>query len=135
MKTLISFIAFLFVLCSLDVKSQDLVYRPINPAFGGDTFNYQWLLSSAQAQNKFEDASGGFSRNPLDDFEASLNRQILNELSRKLITQIFGEGEIEDGSFTFGTLQVTITSELEGVNITIINNGDGSQTSITIPYQ
>jgi curli production assembly/transport component CsgF len=135
MKTLIAFVAFLLLLCSFEVKSQDLVYRPINPAFGGDTFNYQWLMSSAQAQNKFDSQAGGFSKNPLDDFEASLNRQILNELSRKLITQIFGEGEIEDGSFTFGTLQVTIASELEGVNITILNNSDGSQTSITIPFQ
>jgi curli production assembly/transport component CsgF len=134
MKTLIPFIAFLFVCCSLEVKSQDLVYRPTNPAFGGDTFNYQWMLSSAQAQNKFDDAKSGFSNNPLDDFEASLNRQILNELSRRLITQIFGEGEIEDGSFTFGTLQVTVASELDGVNITILNNSDGSQTSITVPF-
>jgi curli production assembly/transport component CsgF len=135
MKTLISLFAFLFVFCTLEVKSQDLVYRPLNPAFGGDTFNYQWMLTSAQAQNKFDESSPAFSRNPLDDFEASLNRQILNELSRRLITQIFGEGEIEDGSFTFGTLQVTVTSEIDGVNITILNNSDGSQTSITVPFQ
>ncbi|MFZ2906015.1 MAG: curli production assembly/transport component CsgF [Cyclobacteriaceae bacterium] len=135
MKTLLSFFAFALMLSAYHAQAQDLVYKPINPAFGGDTFNYQWLLSSAQAQNRFEDKSGGFSKNPLDDFEASLNRQILNELSRKLITQIFGEGEIEDGSFTFGTLQVTIASELEGVSITIVNNSDGSQTSITVPYQ
>lgn len=134
MKTLIPLIAFLIVCSTLAVQSQDLVYRPINPAFGGDTFNYQWMLSSAQAQNKFDDAAGGFSNNPLDDFEANLNRQILNELSRRLITQIFGEGEIEDGSFTFGTLQITVASEIDGVNITILNNSDGSQTSITVPF-
>jgi curli production assembly/transport component CsgF len=33
--------------------AQDLVYRPRNPAFGGDTFNYQWLLNSAESQNTF----------------------------------------------------------------------------------
>lgn len=134
MKTLVPLIAFLIIYSTLAVQGQDLVYRPINPAFGGDTFNYQWMLSSAQAQNKFDDAAGGFSNNPLDDFEASLNRQILNELSRRLITQIFGEGEIEDGSFTFGTLQITVASQLDGVNITILNNSDGSQTSITVPF-
>jgi curli production assembly/transport component CsgF len=134
MKTLIPCIAILLAVSTLEVKSQDLIYRPINPAFGGDTFNYQWLLSSAQAQNKFDGTSRNFMNNPLDDFEASLNRQILNELSRKLITQIFGEGEVKDGSFTFGTLQVDITSEIDGVNISIINNRDGSQTSITVPY-
>ncbi len=36
-------------------KSQQLVYKPVNPAFGGDTFNYQWLLSSANAQNQFDE--------------------------------------------------------------------------------
>ena len=35
--------------------SQQLKYRPVNPAFGGDTFNYQWLLSSSEAQNSFTD--------------------------------------------------------------------------------
>ena len=35
--------------------SQQLVYKPKNPNFGGDTFNYQWLLSSAESQNTFED--------------------------------------------------------------------------------
>ena len=34
---------------------QQMVYKPINPAFGGDTFNYQWLMSSAEAQNGFTD--------------------------------------------------------------------------------
>jgi curli production assembly/transport component CsgF len=34
-----------------------LVYKPRNPAFGGDTFNYQWLMSSAENQNKFKDKS------------------------------------------------------------------------------
>jgi curli production assembly/transport component CsgF len=26
-----------------------------NPAFGGDTFNYQWMIGSAESQNKFKD--------------------------------------------------------------------------------
>jgi curli production assembly/transport component CsgF len=30
------------------------LYKPRNPAFGGDTFNYQWLMSSAENQNKFK---------------------------------------------------------------------------------
>jgi curli production assembly/transport component CsgF len=34
------------------------VYKPKNPAFGGDTFNYQWLASSRGiTQNKFTDKS------------------------------------------------------------------------------
>ena len=120
---------------SLTAFSQQLVYRPINPVFGGDTFNYQWLLSSAQAQNTFEESGRtGLSANPLNDFEANLNRQILNQLSREVIDEIFGEGGLEDGNFEFGTLQISIASETEGVNIDIHNSQDGSRTNILVPY-
>jgi curli production assembly/transport component CsgF len=45
-----------FVVYSISLAgfAQDL-YKPKNPAFGGDTFNYQWMISSAESQNKFKD--------------------------------------------------------------------------------
>ena len=43
------------ILVSGQLYSQDLVYKPKNPAFGGDTFNYQWMLSSAESQNFYKD--------------------------------------------------------------------------------
>ena len=124
------------LLFSLSIDAQQLVYRPVNPAFGGDTFNYQWLISSAQAQNQFEDQGGrgGLSSNPLNDFESNLNRQILNQLSRELIDEIFGEGDLQDGSFSFGSLEINIASETEGINIDIFNSQDGSRTNIIVPY-
>ena len=45
----------LLFFCGTFCWSQQIVYKPINPAFGGDTFNYQWLLNSANSQNSFED--------------------------------------------------------------------------------
>ena len=48
MKSLITLVGLLISMTSF---SQDLVYKPKNPAFGGDTFNYNWLLSSAESQN------------------------------------------------------------------------------------
>ena len=120
---------------SLTAFAQQLVYRPINPAFGGDTFNYQWLLSSAQSQNSLEESGRtGISANPLNDFETNLNRQILNQLSRQVIDEIFGEGSLEDGTFEFGTLQISIASETDGFNIDIHNSRDGSRTNILVPY-
>ena len=126
--------AVLFFL-SLTAFSQQLLYKPVNPAFGGDTFNYQWLLSSAQAQNTFEEGGrGALSSNPLNDFETNLNRQILNQLSREVVDEIFGEGSLQDGQFEFGTLQINIASETDGINIDITNSQDGSRTNILVPY-
>ena len=36
-------------------SAQAFVYHPNNPNFGGNTFNYSWMLSSAQAQDKTKD--------------------------------------------------------------------------------
>jgi curli production assembly/transport component CsgF len=129
-----SLLSFVFFAVSSSF-AQQLVYKPINPAFGGDTFNYQWLLSSAQAQNTKEDKSSAFgSLNPLDDFENNLNRQILNQLGRKLLDDIFGEEGLKDGSFEYGNLQIDITSGLDGVTVDIVNTRDGNRTNLLIPY-
>ncbi len=72
--------------CSAQMFSQQLVYKPRNPNFGGDTFNYQWLLSSAEAQNTFEDpnAEEREEESDLERFTENLNSQLLNLVSRSL---------------------------------------------------
>ena len=52
MKTIVSILLFFAVSLSF---GQQLTYTPKNPNFGGNTFNYSWLLSSAEAQNSFTD--------------------------------------------------------------------------------
>ena len=54
MKQLLSIGLFL---AAIGCFGQQLTYRPVNPAFGGDTFNYNWLLNSANSQNSFTDPS------------------------------------------------------------------------------
>jgi curli production assembly/transport component CsgF len=58
---------FLGALSSLAGFAQDLLYKPKNPAFGGDTFNYQWMISSAESQNKFKDKQ--VERNELTELQ------------------------------------------------------------------
>lgn len=115
---------------------QDMVYKPKNPAFGGDTFNYNWLLSSAQAQNLIEDPDVIASRqtNTLDDFAESLNRQLLSQLSRQLVTTQFGEQGLEEGTYTFGNFQIDVTTGLDGLIVTIVDGSVGQQTQVIIPF-
>ena len=97
--------------------SQQLVYRAKNPFFGGDTFNYQFLLQSAQSQNSFSDPAAGLQddRSDLERFTESLNNQLLNQLSRTLFTQQFGvNGELRPGTFSFGSLVLEIFESSEG---------------------
>jgi len=120
------------------LKAQQLVYKPINPAFGGDTFNYQWLLSSAAAQNQFDNNTGGSSLsnlNSLGSFTDSLNRQLLSQLSTKLFGNQFGEGELKPGTYVFGSMYLEVTQANGGLLIKILNTSTGEQSEIIIPGQ
>jgi curli production assembly/transport component CsgF len=115
--------------------AQQLTYQPLNPAFGGFSANYSWLLSSAQAQNDYtEDRTNAFNRDPLADFQSSLQRQILNQLSRELITNRFGDLDLtQPGTFNFGDLQVEIIPGIDGISVQIFNTLTGESTTVTIP--
>ncbi|MFZ4930982.1 curli production assembly/transport component CsgF [Chryseobacterium sp. Mn2064] len=135
MKTLT--IILIFIAGIFYGKSQQLVYKPINPAFGGDTFNYQWLLSSANAQNQFDEKNNYSDLldrvNSLDSFTQSINRQVLSELSRKLFEDQFGEGSLKPGNYLFGSLYLQITTTNQGLLINILDTSTGDQSEIVIP--
>lgn len=122
-------------------SGQGFVYRPNNPNFGGNTFNYSWLLSQAQAQDRNKDPSalsttgrtGLTSGNSLNNFAQNLQNQLLNRITNSLIGDQFGEGTLRPGTYTFGTFQVEITNGTDGVVLRIVD-GNGGETTITIPY-
>jgi curli production assembly/transport component CsgF len=119
-----------------DINAQQFTYKPINPAFGGDTFNYQWLLQSAEAQNKFKDPelTGREEQSDLDSFAAGLNRQLLSQLSRSLLSnQIDFEDGLKPGTFTFGDLEVEILETFDGLIVNILDTLTGDTTTVVIP--
>lgn len=138
MKALIKFILttliFIF-LASTGMSAQQLVYEPRNPAFGGNPINYQWMLSSANLQNRFEvSRQAGLQRDPLQDFQNSLQRQILSQLTRDIIMRRFGDGEpLQESRYEFGEFAIDVIPGLDGITITIFNILTGDETSITIP--
>ena len=123
------------LLMSFQALCQQLVYEPKNPNFGGDTFNYQWLLSSAEAQNTFEDpnAQQQETESDLERFTENLNSQLLNLVSRSLFSDQFGDEGLEPGTYTFGSLSVEIFPSDEGLVISILDVDTGEQTQVIIP--
>ncbi|MFD1314194.1 curli production assembly/transport component CsgF [Namhaeicola litoreus] len=117
------------------LMAQEMVYKPVNPAFGGDTFNYQWLLSSAEAQNSHKEDSG-FSfdeQSDIDSFTESLNRQLLNKITSDLFREQFGNGDLTEGTYMFGSLVLEISPSTNGLLINILDTQTGDQTQIIIP--
>ena len=133
----IAFTVFLFSFSHL--SGQDFTYTPKSPAFGGEVFNYQWMLNSANAQNTItEESNSGLSsrlnQNPVDDFANDLQRQILNQLSRQLVGDQFGSGGLTEGSYTIGGFQIDVSPTSEGLSISILDTGTGDQTLVVVPY-
>ena len=117
-------------------NAQQFVYKPVNPAFGGDTFNYQWLLSSANAQNQFDnDKDKGFNeKSAIASFNEDVNRQILNQLSRNLFGTDFGSSSnLQPGSYTLGNLYINILRSNSCLYVSILDTQTGEQTEIIIP--
>lgn len=115
--------------------AQQFTYKPVNPAFGGDTFNYQWLLNSATAQNGFkeEGVSGRNRGSDLENFSSTLNRQLLSQLSRSLLTSQIGTDGLKPGTFSAGSLEVEVYETLEGLVVNILDTDTGEQTQFIVP--
>ena len=131
---------YLFLICTagfyFTTNAQALVYKPLNPNFGGgDTFGYQMLLSSADAQNDFkEDQSSAFKQpTQLERFKENLNNQLLNKISNSLFEDQFGSGGISPGTYNFGTLSVDVFPSNLGLVVDILDIETGEQTQVIVP--
>jgi len=120
---------------STTLYSQEFVYEAKNPAFGGASFNYQWLLSSADAQNGFtEDTNDVNSSSQLDNFTNNLNRQFLSRINRILLNEQLPTNEdLAPGNYTFGSLSVEVYDSTAGLVVNILDTDTGEQTQVIIP--
>lgn len=115
--------------------AQQFSYQPKNPAFGGDTFNYSWLLSSANSQNSHAaDKNERDEESDLDRFGENINKQLLSQISRTLLEEQLGDFDFtKEGTFTYGSLNIEITETGEGLIINILDTSNGEQSQIIVP--
>lgn len=131
--------SYLILICMLglflNTNAQALVYKPMNPNFGGDTFGYQMLLSSADAQNDFKEDNKNAFKQPtqLERFKENLNNQLLNKISNSLFDDQFGSNGISQGTYNFGTLSVDVYPSNLGLTVDILDIETGEQTQVIVP--
>ncbi|MBW8183238.1 curli assembly protein CsgF [Shewanella nanhaiensis] len=108
------------------VQSTELVYTPINPSFGGSPLNGSYLLNKANAQNDHSEGEG--DKDFITRFKESLERNILNTITRGVAS-----GEITDGTYDTGDFRIEVASVGGGVVLTITNLVTGEITVIEMP--
>jgi curli production assembly/transport component CsgF len=120
----------------------ELVYVPVNPAFGGNPLNGQSLLGVAQATNKHKDPQAdrfaGLGRQtPLEQFADTLERSILSQLSSAAVSRVMGpNGQLQPGTVETGNFRITIVDAGGGVLIiTTTDKVTGASTSFQVGGQ
>ncbi|MFN7163977.1 MAG: curli assembly protein CsgF [Hyphomonas sp.] len=115
-------------------SAQELVYTPVNPSFGGDSFNSAHLLGIANAQNNYKDPSNTTTGNTqIDQFLRQLQSRLLSSLAAQVNDAIFGENPQESGTITFGDQTITFVRLVDSVSLTITDSTTGAVTEISIP--
>lgn len=120
-------IALILTLSASVAYATELVYAPVNPSFGGNPLNGNFLLQKAQSQNAHKADSPGLSF--VEKFQDALERNIINSLTRRI-----ADGELVEGVYNTGEFLVEVNSGTDGsVIVNITNVETGEVTIITIP--
>lgn len=114
-------------------SAQDLVHEPISPTFGGNPFNSNHILATANAQNKNKDPDAISSNSQADIFARQLQSRLLSALSSQIVDAIFGENPQESGTISFGGQTITFFRSLDSVTLIIRNDETGEETRIVVP--
>lgn len=118
---------------SVSAHAQDLVHEPISPTFGGNPFNSNHILGTANAQNNYRDPKSTSSSSQADIFARQLQSRLLSALSSQIVDAIFGENPQESGTISFGGQTITFFRSLDSVTLTITNDETGEETKIVVP--
>ncbi len=115
--------------------AQEFRFQFQNPGFGGHPSNYYYFMQSAEAQKPDfrTEEEDRFRRSPLDDFQRTMQRQVLSQLSRDLTR---GDGQIDftkDGVYDLGDFLITVSSELDIISIEIQDMLSGERTHVEVP--
>ena len=125
--------------------ASELIYTPINPSFGGNPLNGNFLLGKAQSQNKHKAPTN--RKSYAEKFQESLERAYINKMVREITDLSFNETcdpsvdascepsiFNEDSIFMSGDYEIqVITSGSDSITVQITHTGTGEVTIIEVP--
>lgn len=120
----------------------ELIYYPRNPSFGGNPAYGHVLLNSAIATKTHTDPSlddrGALEdKSPLEQFNETLERQVINRLTTAATSKIIGpNGNLIPGTLETDNFIITIADMGNGMlNVTTLDKLTGASTSFLVSSQ
>ena len=119
------------LVCSSTASADQLVYRPVNPNFGGNPLNGNYLLQNGTAQRQF---TAPRRRTPaIEEFAEDLQRTLLRRVAREIADAILGEEAKDSGTFTIGETRIDFNRVNDQVEIRIEDPAADGITTISVP--
>ncbi|MCJ8296859.1 MAG: curli assembly protein CsgF [Colwellia sp.] len=117
-------------------SGSELVYKPINPSFGGSPLNGNFLLGKAQGQNKHKAPQS--TKSFEEKVANAIERATISDIVRKYKDTVLGESAVinnaEDSTFISGDYQIDIlSSNSDTITIEITDLLTDKVTIIEIP--
>ncbi len=114
---------------------QDILFKPINPSFGGNSFNSSHLLATAEAQKKKEEkkATTRPTQSNSDRFIRLLESRLYSSLATAVSEAIFGDAAKPNGTIKFDDQEVSFVNAGGQITLTITDFSTGQVTNITVP--
>src|SRR5262249_34704725 len=113
--------------------SADLIYKPIDPSFGGDAFNSSHLMCLANAQNQFNRPKSSTTQSNTERFLSMLESRLYSALASQVANAIFGDNAQPSGTIVFDDQQVSFLNTGTEIQLTVTDFSTGKITNIVIP--
>lgn len=121
------------LLLTATTAGADMIYKPINPSFGGDYFNSNHLQGLATAQKGFKEQSSSQSQSPTERFLSMLQSRLYSSLASQVSEAIFGEDAQPNGTIVFDDQQVTFINTGTEIQLIVTDFTTGQVTNIVVP--
>lgn len=114
---------------TLQASAGELVYRPLNPSFGGDPFMGSYMLNKAQSQDTNTDP------NTRSVERLSSTDRLIQSLESRLISQLLtdvGSGDISEGGFDSDEFSVVVRDDGGQLVVRVVDKLTGDVTNISV---
>lgn len=134
MKTLGSLVVAGCLLGS-QANAQQIIYTPVNPAFGGSSFNYSYLQGTADTQNQFRNKpKTSVQTDYTQQFIQMLETRLYSGLAQKVSDTLFGDNCKASCSGEIALGDQTVSYVNDGTKLSLqITDVAGKVTTITVP--
>jgi curli production assembly/transport component CsgF len=111
-----------------------MVYKPISPSFGGDSFNSTHLQGLAGIENQFKPKEKkATAESESERFISMLESRLYSSLASQVAEAIFGENAQQNGTITFDDQQISFNNTGTSIELMITDLNTGQVTTIVVP--